>query len=88
MDATGDHQTRGDKASEDMIHKSTVETDNRQMQGRSYAKRRLPSSLRGSVNDIVASEDVLGEIILYKTLSGNIFVYFIMSALYFINIIF
>ena len=34
------------------------------------------------VNDIVASEDILGEIILYKTLSGNIFVYFIMSALY------
>ena len=71
-----------------MIHKSTVETDDRQMQGRSYARRRLPSLLRGSVNDIVASEDILGELILYKTLSGNIFVYFIMSALYFNNNIF
>ena len=40
------------------------------------------------VNDIVASGDILGEIILYKTLSGNIFVYFIMSALYFYIIIF
>ena len=40
------------------------------------------------VNDIAASEDILGEIILYKTLSRNIFVYYIMSALYFINIIF
>ena len=40
------------------------------------------------VNDIAASEDILGEIILYKTLLGNIFVYFIMSALYFYNIIF
>ena len=88
VDAIGDHQTRRDKASEDMIHKSTVETDDRQMQGRSYARRRLPSSLRGSVNDIAASEDILGEIILYKTLSGNIFVYFIMSALYFYIIIF
>ena len=36
------------------------------------------------VDDIAASEDILGEIILYKTLSGNIFVYFIMSALYFL----
>ena len=59
MDAIGDHQTRRDKASEDMIHKSMVETDDRQMQGRSYARRRLPSSLRGSVNDIAASEDIL-----------------------------
>ena len=42
----------------------------------------------GRVNDIAASEDILGEIILYNTLSANIFVYFIMSALYFINIIF
>ena len=41
-----------------------------------------------SVNDIAASEDILGEIILYKTLSGNIFVYFIMSALYFIILYF
>ena len=40
------------------------------------------------VNDIAASEDILGEIILYKTLSRNIFVYFIMSALYFYIIIF
>ena len=88
MDATGDHQTSRDKASEIMIHKSTVETDDRQMQGRSYARRRLPSSLRGSVNDIAASEDILGEIILYKTLSGNIFVYYIMSALYFYIILY
>ena len=88
VDATGDHQTSREKASEDMIHKSTVETNDRQMQGRSYARRRLPSSLRGSVDDIAASEDILGEIILYKTLRENIFVYFIMSALYFNNIIF
>ena len=40
------------------------------------------------VDDITTSEDILGEIILYKTLSGNIFVYFIMSTLYFINNIF
>ena len=71
-----------------MIHKSTVETDDRQMQGRSYAKRILPSLLRGSVDDIAASEDILGEIILYKPLQENIFVYFIMSALYFNNNIF
>ena len=51
--------SRWDKASEDMIHKSTVETDDRKIQGRSYARRRLPSSLRGSVNDIAASEDIL-----------------------------
>ena len=38
VDATRDHQTRWDKASE-MIHKSTVETDDRQMQGCSYARR-------------------------------------------------
>ena len=88
VDATGEHQTRWDKASEDMIHKSTVETDDRQMQGRSYARRRLPSSLRGSVNDIAASEDILGKIILYNTLLGNIFVYYIMSALYFYIILF
>ena len=72
-----------DKASDDIIHKSMVKTNDRQMQGCSYARRRIPSSLRGSVDDIAASEDILGEIILYKT-----FVYFIMSALYFINIIF
>ena len=59
VDATRDQQTRRDKASDDMIHKSMVETDDQQMQGRSYAKRRLPSSLRGSVNDIAASEDIL-----------------------------
>ena len=88
VDATGDHQTRWDKASEEMIHKSTVEIDDRQMQGRSYARRRLPSSLRGSVNDIAASEDILGKIILYNTLSGNIFVYYIMLALYFYIILF
>ena len=66
VDATGDHQTSRDKAYEDMIHKSMVETDDWQMQGCSYARRRLPSSLRGSVDDIAASEDILGEIILYK----------------------
>ena len=31
VDATGDHQMRWDKASEEMIHKSTVEIDDRQM---------------------------------------------------------
>ena len=36
----------------------------------------------GGVNDIATSEDILGEIILYKTLRENIFVYFKMSALY------
>ena len=41
-----------------------------------------------TANDIAASEDILGEIILYKTLSGNIFVYFIMLALYFILLYF
>ena len=61
-----DHQTSRDKASADMIHKSTVETDDWQMQGCTYARRRLPSLLRGSVDDIAASEDILGEIILYK----------------------
>ena len=40
------------------------------------------------VNDIAASEDILGEIILYKTLSGNIIVYYIMSALYFYIILY
>ena len=59
VDATGDHQMSRDKASEIMIDKSTVEIDDRQMQGRSYARRRIPSSLRGSVNDIAASEDIL-----------------------------
>ena len=34
------------------------------------------------VDDISASEDILGEIILYKPLRENIFVYFIISALY------
>ena len=85
MDATGDHQTSRDKASEIMIHKSTIEIDDRQMQGRRYARRRLPSSLRGSVDDIAASEDILGEIILYKPLRENIFIYFVMSALYIYN---
>ena len=68
VDATGDQQTRRDKASEDMIHKSTIEMDDRQMQECRYARRRLASSLRGSVDDIAASEDILGEIILYKPL--------------------
>ena len=36
------------------------------------------------VDDIAALEDILGEIILYKILSENIIVYYIMSALYFI----
>ena len=35
-----------------------------------------------TVDDIAASKDILGEIILYKPLQENIFVYFIMSALY------
>ena len=85
VDATGDHQTSRDKASEIMIHKSTVEIDDRQMQGRKYARRRLPSSLRGSVDDIAASEDIIGEIILYKPLRENIFIHFVMSALYIYN---
>ena len=59
MDATGDHQTSKDKDSEIMIHKSMVKTDDWQMQGHRYARRRLPSSLRGSVDDIVALEDIL-----------------------------
>ena len=63
------------------IHKSTVEIEDRQMQGRRYARRRLPSSLRGSVDDIAASEDILGEIILYKSYLENIIVYIVMSAL-------
>ena len=29
VDATGDHQTRRDKDSKDMIHKTTVEIDDR-----------------------------------------------------------
>ena len=41
-----------------------------------------------NVNDVAASEDILGKIILYNTLSGNIFVYYIMSALYFYIILF
>jgi hypothetical protein len=85
VDAIGDHQTSRDKASEIMIHKSMVEIDDRQMQGHRYARRRLPSSLRGNVDDIAASEDILGEIILYKPLLENIFVYFVMSALYIYN---
>ena len=40
------------------------------------------------VDDIAASEDILGEIILYNTLRKNIFVYFIMSALIFIILYF
>ena len=82
MDAIGDHQTSRDKASEIMIHKSTIEIDDRKMQGRRYARRRLPSLLRGSVDDIATSEDILGEIILYKPHLENIFVYIVMLALY------
>ena len=37
------------------------------------------------IDDIAASEDILGEIILYKPLRENIFVYFVMSALYIYN---
>ena len=85
MDAIGDHQTSMNKASGIMIHKSTVKIDDRQMSGRGHGRRRLPSSLRGSVDDIAASEDILGEIILYKPLRENIFVYFVMSALYIYN---
>jgi hypothetical protein len=85
VDATGEHQMSRDKASEIMIHKSMVKIDHQQMQGCRYARRRLPSSLRGSVDDIIASEDILGEIIFYKPLRENIFVYFIMSALYIYN---
>ena len=87
VDATGDHQTRRDKASKEMIHKSTIEIDDRQMQGCKYARRRLHSSLRGSVDDIAASEDILGEIILYKPHLENIFVYIVMLALYIVIII-
>ena len=35
-----------------------------------------------NVDDIAASEDILGEIILYKPHLENIFVYIVMSALY------
>ena len=69
------------------IQKSTVEIEDQQMQGCIYARRRLPSSLRGSVDDIAASEDILGEIILYKPHLENIFVYIVMSALYSVIII-
>ena len=34
------------------------------------------------VDDIAASKDILGEIILYKPLRENIFVYFIMLVVY------
>ena len=57
------------------------------MQGCKYARRRLPSSLRGSVDDIAASEDILGEIILYKPLLENIIVYYIVGSLIYNNII-
>ena len=50
-------------------------------------KRRLrylleASEVEENVDDIVALEDILGEIILYKPHLENIFVYFVMSALY------
>ena len=64
-----------------------VEMDDRQMQGRRYARRRLPSSMKGSVDDIATLEDILGEIILYKPHLGNIFVYIVMLALYIVIII-
>ena len=57
------------------------------MQGRRYAGRIIPSSLRGSVDDIAASEDILGEIILYKPLLENIIVYYIVGSLIYNNII-
>jgi hypothetical protein len=87
VDATRDHQTSRVKASEIMIHNSTVKIDDRQMQGCIYARRRLPSSLRGSVDDIAASKDILGEIILYKPLLENIIVYYIVGSLIYNNII-
>ena len=61
--------------------------DDRQMQGHRYARIRLPSSLRGSVDDIAALEDILGEIILYKPLLENIIVYYIVGSLIYNNII-
>ena len=57
------------------------------MQGHRYDRRRLPSSLRGSVDDIATSEDILGEIILYKPLLENIIVYYIVGSLIYNNII-
>ena len=39
----------------------------------------------GGVDDIAASTDILGEIILYKPLRENIFVHFVMSTLYIYN---
>ena len=39
------------------------------------------------VDDIAASKDILGEIILYKPHLENIFVYIVMSALYIVIII-
>ena len=39
------------------------------------------------VDDIAASEDILGEIILYKSHFENIFVYIVMSTLYIVIII-
>ena len=69
------------------IHKSMVEIEDRQMQGCKYTRRRLPSLLRGSVDDIAASEDILGDIILYKPLLENIIVYYIANSLIYNNII-
>lgn len=51
VDAIGEHQTRWDKASEDMIHKSTVETDDRQMQGRANDLKKEEQTLyKGRAN--------------------------------------
>ena len=46
------------------------------------AEKKHPTLREVHVDDIAASEDIPGEIILYKTLRENIFVYFIMWALY------
>ena len=39
------------------------------------------------VDDIVASEDILGEIVLYKPLLENVIVYYIVGSLIYNNII-
>ena len=44
-------------------------------------------SMQYNVDDIAASEDILGEIILYKPLLENIIVYYIVGSLIYNNII-
>ena len=51
------------------------------MQGRRYARRRIPSTLRGSVDDIAASEDIHLEFISWKPLKITLIVYIVLSAL-------